>query len=72
MYYITYLNPSEIAFTFRRRREELGLTQAELAIRSGVHLRSVNNIEGGKGNPSLDTLLRLGEVLKLDVLVRRR
>jgi len=48
----------------------MGMTQQELADRSGIHLRSINNIEGGKTNPSLDTLLKIAEVLKLEVIVR--
>jgi transcriptional regulator with XRE-family HTH domain len=61
---------SEIALVVRKKRDLMGITQQDLAFRSGVHLRSINNIEGGKGNPSLDTLLKIAEVLKLEVIVR--
>jgi transcriptional regulator with XRE-family HTH domain len=61
---------SEIALVIRKKRDLMGITQQDLAFRSGVHLRSINNIEGGKGNPSLDTLLKIAEVLKLEVIVR--
>lgn len=60
----------EIAVVIRKRRDVLGLTQQDLASRSGVHLRSINNLEGGKGNPSLDTLLKVAEVLRLELIVR--
>ncbi|GDX82238.1 shikimate kinase [Deltaproteobacteria bacterium] len=43
----------------RRVREAAGLTQAELARRSGVSLRFVADVERGAGNASL---LRLGEL----------
>lgn len=43
----------------RRVREATGLTQAELARRSGVSLRFVADVERGAGNASL---LRLGEL----------
>jgi transcriptional regulator with XRE-family HTH domain len=61
---------SEISVVIRKKRDLMGITQQDLAVRSGVHLRSINNIEGGKGNPSLDTLLKIAEVLKLEVIVR--
>lgn len=61
---------SEIASVVRKKRDLMGITQQDLAFRSGIHLRSINNIEGGKGNPSLDTLLKIAEVLKLEVIVR--
>jgi transcriptional regulator with XRE-family HTH domain len=64
------MNTSEISVVIRKKRDLMGITQQDLAVRSGVHLRSINNIEGGKGNPSLDTLLKIAEVLKLEVIVR--
>ncbi len=64
------MDTSEISVVIRKKRDLMGITQHDLAVRSGVHLRSINNIEGGKGNPSLDTLLKIAEVLKLEVIVR--
>jgi transcriptional regulator with XRE-family HTH domain len=64
------MDTSEISVAIRKKRDLMGITQQDLAVRSGVHLRSINNIEGGKGNPSLDTLLKIAEVLKLEVIVR--
>jgi transcriptional regulator with XRE-family HTH domain len=62
----------DLAFVMRRRREELGITQAELAERSSIHLRSINLLESGKANPSWDTLQKLTEVLKMEIIVRHR
>lgn len=64
------MDTSEISVVIRKKRDLMGITQQDLAVRSGVHLRSINNIEGGKGNPSLDTLFKIAEVLKLEVIVR--
>ena len=64
------MDNTEIAVVVRKKRDLMNITQQDLAFRSGVHLRSINNIEGGKGNPSLDTLLKIAEVLKLEVIVR--
>jgi predicted transcriptional regulator len=38
---------SEISVVIRKKRDLMGITQQDLAVRSGVHLRSINNIEGG-------------------------
>jgi y4mF family transcriptional regulator len=64
------MNSLEISIIIRKKRDQMGITQQDLADRSGIHLRSINNIEGGKSNPSLDTLLKIAEVLKLEVIVR--
>lgn len=64
------MNITEISVVIRKKRNQMGITQQDLASRSGVHLRSINNLEGGKGNPSLDTLLKIAEVLKLELIVR--
>ena len=49
----------------RQRRELLGLLQSQLASISGVGLRTLQLVEGGKGNPSLDKLLRIVDPLGL-------
>jgi transcriptional regulator with XRE-family HTH domain len=43
----------------RERREELGLTQEAVSLRTGVPQRRVWEIEAGIGNPTARTLLRL-------------
>ncbi len=42
-----------------RFRTMLGITQTELSRQAGVSLASVQNIEAGRANPSLDTLQRV-------------
>jgi transcriptional regulator with XRE-family HTH domain len=49
----------------RRRRELLGLLQSTLAALSGVSTRTIQLVEQGKGNPSLDTLFQLTAPLGL-------
>jgi transcriptional regulator with XRE-family HTH domain len=74
MHYIAHklstMTIEDIGITIRKRRDLKGLTQQELASMSGVHLRSINTLESGKGNPSLRTLLKIGLVLNLEVIVR--
>lgn len=51
--------------TIRQRRELLGLLQTQLADLSGVSSRTIQLVEQGKGNPSLDTLISLIDPLGL-------
>jgi transcriptional regulator with XRE-family HTH domain len=48
-----------------QRREELGLTQEQLANDSGLHQRWISNVETGKRNPSYASLRRLAGGLNL-------
>jgi transcriptional regulator with XRE-family HTH domain len=47
------------------RRQELGLTQEQLANDSGLHQRWISNVETGKRNPSYSSLRRLAAGLEL-------
>lgn len=47
------------------RRQELGLTQEQLALKSGLHQRWISNVETGKRNPSYESLRRLAASLDL-------
>jgi len=51
----------------RRRREELGLTGAELAARSGLTPAAVSQIETGKRTPSSASVVKLAAGLGLEV-----
>lgn len=55
----------EIGGRIRERRELLGLLQPRLAALAGVSIRTVQLVEQGKGNPSLDTLLKIMDPLGL-------
>src|SRR5262245_23201687 len=46
-------------------RSRTGLTQAELAERAGLSLRTVQHLEGGHGAPYADTARRLADALEL-------
>ncbi len=50
----------------RRRREELGLTRAELAERLGVSRSAVGNYETGISAPKEEILLQLFDALQVD------
>lgn len=49
------------------RREELGLTQEELAERAGIHRTYLSDIERGGRNPSLVNIERLSLALDLEL-----
>ncbi|ROZ52877.1 helix-turn-helix domain-containing protein [Rhodococcus sp. WS1] len=49
----------------KRRREQRGLSAAELARRAGIGKASLSSIEAGRGNPTIDTLAALAAALHL-------
>lgn len=53
--------------TIKQRREELQITQEILAELSDIGLRTLKGIESGKGNPTLETLLKIADVLGLEL-----
>lgn len=63
------MNLTEIGKSVTGRRKELKLRQDDLAEMSGVTVRTIYNIEEGKGNPSLNTLSRLCDILGLVINV---
>ena len=48
---------ADIARLIQRRRTELGMSQEELALASGVGRRFINELEGGKPNARLGLTL---------------
>jgi transcriptional regulator with XRE-family HTH domain len=55
----------EIGQVIRQRREMLGLLQSQLAVISGISLRTLQSVETGKANPSIDTLVEIADPLGL-------
>lgn len=51
----------------RRRRSELGLSQAELATAAGVDQRQIRRYEAGEQQPLLSVAVAIAEVLKISV-----
>jgi transcriptional regulator with XRE-family HTH domain len=49
----------------REARERLGLTQEQVAQRSGVHATEVSRIEAGKRDPQVSTVERLAEAVEM-------
>ena len=51
----------------KARRAALQVTQENLALLSGVSLRTLKQFERGKGNPTLGTLEKLADTLGLEL-----
>jgi transcriptional regulator with XRE-family HTH domain len=58
---------SAVGIRARRRREELGLTLREVALNAGLSVPYIANLEKARGNPTLDTLVRLSEALDVQL-----
>ena len=55
----------DLGKNLRAARSNLGLTQEEVAERSGVQAGEVSRIEAGKRDPKVSTLLRLAAALEV-------
>ncbi len=51
----------------KNRRKELGITQPHLAELAEVSTNTLYKLERGQGNPSLDVLNKLAEVLGMEL-----
>lgn len=56
-----------IGQVIRKRRELLGLLQPQLSSISGVSIRTIQLVELGKANPSLETLIKIADPLGLQL-----
>lgn len=54
----------------KERREMLKITQENLADLSGVGLRTIKQLEGGKANPTFKTLQEIADVLGLELVLQ--
>lgn len=61
------MNKGEIGRYIVERRDTLNVSQARLAKLSGVSVHTLSNLETGKGNVTLDTLLKVAGILGLKV-----
>lgn len=61
------MNIQAISNAIVKRRKMLSVSQKELADLAGVSLHSIINLESGKGNPTLQLLLTVLEVLGMEV-----
>ena len=62
----------ELREVMRERRHKLGLSQLDLAEMSQVGLATIKDIERGKGNPSLNTVLKILDILGMEIVYKIR
>ncbi|MDY4649250.1 MAG: helix-turn-helix domain-containing protein [Muribaculaceae bacterium] len=56
----------------KQRRETLSLTQVDLAEMSQVSLATIKDIERGKGNPTLNKVTKILDILGIEIEYRIR
>lgn len=61
---------NDLIKAIKERREMLRVTQETLAELSEVGLRTLKQFESGKGNPTLQTLQKLADVLGMEVCLQ--
>ena len=62
---------NDIVITIKEKRKELGLTQMDFAIRSGLGLRFVRELEQGKNTVRLDKVNQALEFFGYTVSVKK-
>lgn len=55
----------DLGSNLKAARKKLGLTQEEVAERSGVHATEVSRIEAGKRDPQVSTVLKLAKAVEI-------
>ena len=66
------MHQSNLLQTLKVRREQLGVTQEQLAELADVALRTIKALDSGKGNPTVSTLMKLADVLGMELKLEVR
>ncbi|ANQ52768.1 helix-turn-helix transcriptional regulator [Flammeovirga yaeyamensis] len=64
------MHSEKLIKTIKERRENLKVNQENLAKLSGVGLRTLKQFESGKGNPTLQTIQKIADVLGLEICLK--
>jgi len=60
----------DIGKAIKERRALLGISQQDLSDYSGVGISTVKDLERGGGNPSIDTLRKILDVVGLEMVLQ--
>ena len=60
----------DIGKVIKERRAVLGISQQDLSDYSGVGISTVKDLERGVGNPSIDTLKKILDVVGLEIILQ--
>mgnify|MGYP002777546509 CR=1 FL=1 len=66
------MHQADLIERLKTRREQLGVTQEQLAELASVALRTVKALDAGKGNPTVSTLIKLADVLGMELKLEVR
>ena len=64
------MNIEEIGKFIKTRRQSLKIKQQELADLAGVNINTIVSTERGMGNPKIETLLAICDVLGLQTIIK--
>jgi DNA-binding XRE family transcriptional regulator len=59
-----------LGLKIKNRREALSLKQEDLSEMAGITIKTLHLIESGKGNPSLETLNKIIDVLGFELVLQ--
>jgi len=62
----------DISKAIKDRRTLLGISQQDLSDFSGVGISTIKDLERGVGNPSLRTLIKILDVVGLEIILQIR
>lgn len=66
------MNAKEIGDIIHKRRKYLKLTQQDLADFSEININTVVAIEKGEGNPKIETLAEVANVLGMEMIIKMK
>jgi y4mF family transcriptional regulator len=69
---MTVRNAAELGAEIRRRRKELGYTQAFLAEYAGISASFLSDLENGKETVQINKLMRVVSLLGMDLMIAAR
>lgn len=69
---VWFIGLMELSDVLKSRRKTLEISQLDLAEMAGVGLATVKDIERKKGNPSMSTVLKILEVLGMEIVFQVR
>lgn len=61
------MNKDTIGTKIREARQNAGLTQKDLARKAKTSFETINRIENGKANTTVEMLLKLQNLLRIDI-----
>jgi len=63
-------NLNQLSQLIVQRRKELNIKQEDLSDLTNIAIRTIRDLEKGKGNPSLETMNQLMNVLGIELLFK--